>query len=312
MGEMIIAALNEIRTKIANFEQQNLSLREENERMKRWLQAKAKKDSSAPLEELLITIDTAENPLRQELTDEKMATTVVMAELSVLLSQAKGILKLDDGEIPQSMPQQRLSRYSRTIIEKLHDYFENSSQQIENQTRQISQTEDRLWQIYDSLVHFLGRAKASSERPVLNLVTELVDELLNPDNFVLTDRLNELTAWIRTELGIDKQIGPLQYIPQILDYSTALRRAIATIKSFQDPLIQIFRDFDFQFSSYDPNGPQFDLLRRHMLALHETMKQHVTGETLPPVALVLTRMVSLTSALFGYINMIGGADWDPP
>jgi hypothetical protein len=143
-------------------------------------------------------------------------------------------------------------------------------------------------------------------------VTELIDELLNPDNFVLTERLNSMTAWIRTELGIDKQIGPLQYIPEILDHSTALRRAIATIKPFQDPLIQIFRDFDFQFTSYDPHGPQFSRLRQHMLTLHETMKRHIHGETLPPVSLVLTRLISLSSALFGYVNLIGGADWNPP
>jgi hypothetical protein len=72
------------------------------------LHSKSDLGPESTFDELLLSIDTAENPLAQRVVGVKMTTTVLMSELAVFLSHANVILRLDDGENVQSMSQNRL------------------------------------------------------------------------------------------------------------------------------------------------------------------------------------------------------------
>jgi hypothetical protein len=74
------------------------------------------------------------------------------------------------------------------------------------------------------------------------------------------------------------------------------------VRAFEGTLNSIFRNFDFTLNSYHPKCPQFDELRARMTEMHAIMNVTLKGDLNPGVVVVLSRFVSLASALFGYIN----------
>jgi hypothetical protein len=69
-----------------------------------------------------------------------------------------------------------------------------------------------------------------------------------------------------------------------------------------DYLASQYIDFDFEFSSYSDRDGCFSDLRAGMVKLHDLMTHAFKGDLNASVVTVLTRLVSLSSALFGYIN----------
>ena len=113
--------------------------------------------------------------------------------------------------------------------------------------------------------------------------------------------MNRITEKLRKSLDIESA-DPREYMPLITNEMLMIRHSVDVLKVFEAPLEHIFQCFDFEFSSYTPANKQFLDLRKAMLRLHGLMVRNIAGNMNPVVVTVFSRLISLATAFFGYIN----------
>lgn len=280
----------------------NEQLAQENAKVKSWLlERSGSTDDSLSSEHLMMKIDTAENPLTQTVLQHAKATHKLQSEIALILAQIKGIMRYEDGQDPSTMSIPEIVDYSQLLIEKLHDNIETTKRDFSLQGKTLIELENELGKIYSQLNRCLGRCDPVPATGIASQVEEMIDRVVNNVDNVSVSKVNELTSSIRNILGIDS-LNPMEYIPTITNEFIVQNNSLGVVRQFEDPLAFIFRSFDFEFGSYSDRDGCFSDLRSGMMKLHDLMAHAFKGDLNSSVVTVLTRLVSLSSALFGYIN----------
>lgn len=300
-NEIVVKIAKAVTDRHMDMTHRNEELQAVAEKLRKWMMRKAKcDDSSVSFDVLMEMVDSAENPLAETVAEERRATGRAQTELSVVLDQVKGILNIDDKQTPQRMEQRELLEYSRELLESLHDKIESDQTVITHQSQEIQKYRGDLLTILSHVNRIVGNENAGSPENMAELIEEALSGIQKQDPVPIFE-MNEMTQSLRQTLDIESA-NPREYIPIITDAMLKWMHSVTVLKEFEIALNTMFTSFDFDFTSYQPGTKQFGDLRKNMLKLHGLLARKMAGNMNPVIATVVTRLISLASAFFGYIN----------
>ena len=256
---------------------------------------------------LMKAIEHAEEPLRSEVAKTQLREKQVESHMREFLEEGQ-----KSGFLPETCDLSEMNLIDMLNVVNL--YQRSVKEQVRETSRTIEDQHLEMEANKTNLLSLGARLKTVLLRDDVELDTEnmeklwaqvsgLLDELANggvEKNFVAISDLNEITENTRKVMRISS-VNPRQYLPSLVKTFEADHKAVVSAKRFYDPLEALFKGFDFQMESYNPESDSFKFLREKIFQLHLLLGSENSVIKDEKLLRVFKRLVSLASTLLSFI-----------
>jgi uncharacterized protein YpbB len=114
----------------------------------------------------------------------------------------------------------------------------------------------------------------------------------------INEMAKNVKKWTKTPASQD----PRQYLPELMKLLEESYVSVKSANRFLEPLNAIFKTFDFQFDSYNPEKESFKGLRERVFQMHVLMGSETNVISDPTLFQVVKMFLSLSSTFLSYIS----------
>jgi hypothetical protein len=286
----ICDAIIEVKERVRRQDEELGTLRAVLEKVGVWLCSKVGEDDDKNgIEDMMEILDKRPNPLSETVVIQRNNYEELMGQLTSLLLQLKGGLRMEEGHEMEFMGQKEMIGYCQRLIEKVHDELENLRNTGVMQKRKIEMVEGWHLRVLRQLQIFSGISDFASELTVVDQISGILDDVAAQS--IPIKVINERTSGIRRILEIEAS-DVTDYLPEIERSLNVLSNTLLVVKEFDGPLKVLLKWLEGEFS--------VDRAREAMEEVHRILKIGLSGEVQEKVASVVCGFVSLISALFEF------------
>lgn len=255
---------------------------------------------------LMKAIDSKENPLKYKVDQLEIQHQSILKHLHAFVNDLNNLKSSVHIETKNKNIFELLTDIEASCL-RMNDTIHNDEMKIQMQKVEIDQTHEALQGVASRLHHLLQHDNDQTEfEPdpdnLMYQINGYVDELVSGGTdklFVSISDINNISKDAKKSSKFSNSFDPTVYLPDILEKYVDDENSMNYMKNFEEPLEAIFKNFDFQLSSYNPDHQSFKFLREKIFQMHLLLgkEKHVDDR----VAKVFKRFVSLSSIFFSYI-----------
>jgi hypothetical protein len=286
-------------------------------RVQQWLRQQAVEMTDEELENLdyeeaipllLLSLDKTPNPLIPKINAIEAQIAQIETEFREFLEQAKrnGFLNADlDIE---AMEIYELMNVNRSFQAQVIEQLQSGKRQLDMQAYDMEQTRQSLQTIGKRMRRLLRRDAVDLDGKdtgdLLMHINAFLEELTSGGTsglFMSIADINDVTKNVRKTLNAMNANDPHSYLPDIMRAFEENASTLDSTHRFANPLESIFKSFDFQHASFNPECERFKFLREKIFQMHLLLGSDGTLIHDKKLTDVLKKMISLSSALVSYI-----------
>jgi hypothetical protein len=260
---------------------------------------------------LMNALDRTPNPLVPKMNAMKNQIAQIECEFRDFLGQAKrdgfiaNTLDLNVMELYELMNVNR--SFQATVMERI----ESVKREMQMQLYEIDQTKESLLIIAKRLRRLLrhddveldGQETAELFMHIQTFLEELSSGGTANLYMSIAD-INDMTKAARKIMNCLNVTDPRQYLPDVIRLFEDNVNTIESSRKFAGPLDAIFKSFDFQAASFNPDSDAFKFLREQIFQMHVVLGSDGTLIHDAKLTDVFKRMISLSAALMSYIAQL--------
>ncbi|KAK8853776.1 hypothetical protein M9Y10_016319 [Tritrichomonas musculus] len=278
------------------------------EKVTNWLRIKTNTEDDQSIEKMMTIIDKKENPLENVVYEQQLEKNQIQQEIHLMVTKIKGICGVN--EQTDYMELNNLIKYANVILDKLHDKVEMENNSSDMRAHEDDYIIGELSNVISRFKNILDNSESidfskETTNSLLKRLHILIDQLTSEKQYIQIDVINQLTDRLRNEEinDLPHSLDPREYLPMISQKIEPLFNTINLIKKLLNPMLDIFKNFDFKLKSYDPSTETFNSLKTSLLEMHNVLKNDMKGEMVTECVTFLSKNMSLISALVGFIGI---------
>ncbi|EAY12713.1 hypothetical protein TVAG_117350 [Trichomonas vaginalis G3] len=251
---------------------------------------------------MMKAIDEMPNPLQPVV--DRLETELKLARFTFnsvykRLAEEK---KPENDTAPEDLDLVDISSSIQSMIDDVCDNAHAREFIIKQQKEAINSGRETLRNVVSDLAQTLMHNEIIPENmeyeQLLNSLTLLVHEICSPEgnnSFIAIEILNRMTYDARRFIDSQLPPKPSKYIPVMMEQFVKQARTVLTIERLRRPLKELFAQFDFNYSTFDPHTADFLAIRDKIFALHQIVQQTFSAGLIESNVFVVQRLLALTS-----------------
>lgn len=293
------------------------------EKVKNWMKSHVEginvdeMDFAESISTLMAAIDSQGNPLQSKVDRLEKDLKKVTNQCRKYVEKLNKMKYVEPVDTSKLNALQLITVAERESI-KINKKLESVEVKVDSHNYEVESTRDSMQTLAERLRHLLQLDDQISFNDMdlnglLREVTNYVEELISGGTrqlFVAVSDLNEMSKLARKNSKFPNSNDPKIYLPGIFDKYTMDDETIRVVKLFDDPLEDIFKNFDFQFASFNLDNEQFKFLREKIFQMHLILGKGKNVIYDKKVNNVMKKFITLSSTLLSYIasSFLGGKE----
>ena len=202
-----------------------------------------------------------------------------------------------------------LIQYAKDGTRKIRKRLLDSQLEVEEKILEIEGNKMSLDSIAERLHHLLqienevDFSKMDMNSVMFN-ISQYIDYLLQNGTkglFISVSDLNEMSKEAKQYSKYPNSPDPTLYLPDIFERYSQSEKSLSSAKKFEEPLEIIFKNFDFQPSSFRPDQKSFLYLRDRIFQLHLLLGSEKASIPDEKLHNVFKHFISLLSSFLSFI-----------
>ncbi|OHT08397.1 hypothetical protein TRFO_23167 [Tritrichomonas foetus] len=258
------------------------------------------------LEMLMDAIEHKPNPLEKVVNRLENQIYLINKAINQITKNIQRMTQKNDVD-PDNMELFEMLNYSQIEINRLVIEVEENREALKNQSQLLAECRSTLTNIGKKMFHILMQDSSDLDTMKLDELMlqclTAVEDVSNPKArlFIPIADLNQMTKRIRKNAKIPNSLDPLFYLPILDEKMGKYRKSFNLIEQLQPSLESIFRNFDFQIESMDPECRQFSIFREQIFHMQNILSQYDIERMIKSVNDVLQRFVTISASLISCI-----------
>jgi hypothetical protein len=257
---------------------------------------------------LMHTIDRTPNPLAPKLSAMESQVSQIEHEFREFLTLGRRSGLLSESLEFREMTLYELMNMNRAFQSAVIERMQVDKRTIDQQQYEFESARESLESVAGKLRRLLRRDAVDVAGKNMNelffQIHAWLDELMNGGTeglYMSIADLNDMSKACRKWTSMPNSNDCRKYLPELFALFQQHAEAIESAKKFTAPLDSIYKGFDFQPTSYNPEGEPFKFLREKIFQLHLLHGSDETAFHDDKLSTVFQRLIALSAALMSYI-----------
>lgn len=275
--------------------------------VEKWMNSKTDFETEGiPIEQslnmMMKAIDEAPNPLQPIVdalqTEQKLIKFALVTVFKRLSEEKPQQNKIN----PEETDLVEMSAMIQTMIDEVCNEAHAREFVIKQQKEAINSGRATLRKVVEDLAKILMHNEIKAENleyeQCLTNLTMLVYEICSPEGnncFIAIETLNQMTYDGRRYIDQQLPPKPSKYIPVMMEQFIKQARTVLSIERLRRPIKELYSQFDFNYTTFDPHTTDFVALRNKVFHLHQVVQQTMTSNIIESNSYVIRGLLALAS-----------------